>query len=43
MVSAQLGCSVAEALDRLKRRADATGEGEDIAVDVINRITRFEP
>jgi len=43
MVSAQIGCSVAEALDRLKQRADVTCERvEDVAVDVIHRIIRFE-
>jgi hypothetical protein len=44
MVSAQARCNLAEALDRLIERADATGKSlDEIAMDVINRVIRFEP
>jgi hypothetical protein len=44
MVAAQLGCSLEEALGRLRVRADATGQPlEELALDVLDGIVRFEP
>jgi hypothetical protein len=44
MVAAQLGCSMEEALGRLRVRADATGQAlDELALDVLDGIVRFEP
>jgi len=44
MVAAQLGCSMEEALGRLRVRADAIGQPlDDLALDVLDGIVRFEP
>ena len=44
MVSAQLHCTLAEVLDRLIIRADASGQSlEHTALDVIDGELRFEP
>jgi hypothetical protein len=44
MVAAQLGCSMEEALGRLRVRADATGQPlEELSLDVLDGIVRFEP
>ncbi|MCU1466959.1 MAG: hypothetical protein JWM72_2887 [Actinomycetia bacterium] len=44
MVAAQLGCSMEEALGRLRVRADATGQPlDELALDVLDGIVRFDP
>jgi hypothetical protein len=44
MVAAQLGCSMEEALGRLRVRADANGQAlDELALDVLDGIVRFEP
>jgi hypothetical protein len=44
MLSARLGCSLAEALDRLVERADLNGQSlDDIAADVVDRVKRVTP
>jgi hypothetical protein len=43
MVSTQAKCNLAEALDRLIERADATGKSlDEIAMDVLNGVIRFD-
>jgi hypothetical protein len=44
MISAQAGCSLGEAMQLLIIRADAVDESiEDVALDVIDGVTRFDP
>jgi hypothetical protein len=42
MVAEQLGCTIGEALTRMRVEADARGQSlEQIALDVLDRILRF--
>jgi hypothetical protein len=44
MVSAQLDCTLDEAINRIIIRAAATGvTTEALALDIINRVIRFDP
>jgi hypothetical protein len=44
MVAAQLGCSLEEALGRLRVRADAAAQPlDELALDVLDGIVRFDP
>jgi hypothetical protein len=44
MVAAQLNCDIAEALGRLRIRAEAMDQTlEDTALDVLDGVLRFDP